>query len=117
VKKKPRYLKAQQKWWAISALYKDIHPNTSSRYRSKTLSELRVILVDAADRVSAERIGLELAKEGESRYHSISGDLVYCKFQKIEHIVELANDSIGHGVEVYNDWLVDHHRRRKPLIV
>ena len=99
-------------------IYKAIHPNTSSRYRSKQLSELRVILVDAEDRGRAERIGLELGKTGESQYRSISGDLVCWKFQKIANIVELVDERIGHGIEVYNDWLVDHMvRDHKPLIV
>lgn len=118
MKKKPRRLKAQHKWWAVAAVYKVIQPNTSSRYRRKRWGERRIILVDAEDRASAERLGLALAKEGEAQYRGGLGDLVCWKFQKLEYTVELLGKGIGHGTEVYNDWLVDDKRRdRKPVTV
>ncbi len=104
-------------WWAVAAVYKVIHPGTGGRYLSRRMGERRVFLVDAEDREEAERVGLELAKEYEAQYRGVFGNLVCWRLVKIEEVIPLETREIGHGTEVYNDWLLSEKRQRRLLSV
>ncbi len=104
-------------WWAVAAVYKVIHPGSGGRYLSKRRGERRVFLVNAEGREEAECVGQALAKEYEAQYRSTLGGLVCWRLVKIEEVIPLETGEIGHGTEVYNDWLVSEKRQRKLLSV
>lgn len=108
----------QLRWWAIAAVYRCIHVGAKSRYLSKSLSERRVFLIQAKNEAEAQHCGLEMVKKHEHQYKNVLGDLVCWKLKKVERIVSLVDTQIGHGAEVYWEWIVDGKtRRRKPLSV
>lgn len=45
------------------------------------------------------------------------GGLVCWRLVKVEEVIPLDTAEIGHGTEVYNDWLVSEKRQRNLLSV
>ena len=109
--------KIRGNWWAVVAIYKVVHPGISGRFLGRRLGEKRVLLVDATDEEEARRVGLELAQAYETQYRNPYNDLVCWRLVKVEEVVHLIDQEIGHGSEVYNEWLVSKTRQRKCLSV
>jgi hypothetical protein len=90
-------------WYGINLLFKSIHDPATSE--NEPLWEESILLIEAASEEEARQTGARLGRSKNHEYISASGDLVKWRFEKVESVCEILDDTISSGTEVFSRFL------------
>lgn len=88
----------QAHWYSAVALFKAVH---IGKARKRNLWERTVFLLRAPNAEEAVAVADRMAREQECEYVAAGGDTVHWTYQKLEGVLELLDDEMKAGTEVY----------------
>lgn len=89
-------------WFSARLLIEALNPE--ERVKEK-LFEDRIVLVRAVSDADALRRAKKFGKEAQHQYKNVHGKKVIWKFRKVMDVVELLDDPLKEGSEVYYSLL------------
>ena len=85
-------------------------PKKRPRATDRRLTETRVFLFRAGNRADARLRAERIAREHEHRYYGADGDFIEIRLDGIDRVVELMEQEIKPGVEVFWDFAAKSSR-------
>jgi hypothetical protein len=91
-------------WYTGNLLFKGEHVNHPDR---EALWEQRIVLLEAQDDSEASLIAERVGKAGEHEYYvsKAENDLLRWKFEKVERIYPIQDESLRSGTELFSRFL------------
>lgn len=89
-------------WFSARLLFESKHPDEP---RSKKVFEDRIVLLTAAGEDEAEHKAKSLGVKAREEYRNQFGNRVIWEFVEVLDLMQLDSDDIGHGSEVYSQFI------------
>jgi hypothetical protein len=93
---------SKNSWFAARLLFESKHPDEPE---SEKVFEDRIVLLAADDEDEAEDQAKNLGSKSREEYRNQFGDRVLWEFVEVLDLMPIYADEIGHGSEVYSQFL------------
>ena len=89
-------------WYGVSIFMKG---DGSQAGNNELLWEEKVVVIQASSEKEARTKAIELGKDGECKYISVTNQLINWKFACIQSVYEIEGSDINPGTEVFSRFL------------